>query len=132
MTILKQAALLRHFIPKRQYAAIMRFSMGEEGEWFTSKLDEIARILETMPRVYQQSKLGDQAVAYLHYFAGGCDWWITERDKTSAQHQAFGLANLGYGGELGYVSIAEMLDVPVVEIDLHWKPKTIAEIKGGD
>jgi len=56
------------------------------------------------------------------------DWYITERDMETDQLQAFGLANLGYGGELGYISIEE-LKSSNVEIDLHWTPKTLREVK---
>ena len=43
--------------------------------------------------------------------------------------QALGLANLGYGGELGYISIQELIDAGV-ELDVYWTPKTIGAIKG--
>lgn len=45
-----------------------------------------------------------------------------------AQLQAFGLADLGYGGELGYISIVELLECGA-ELDLHWTPQTLAEVK---
>jgi hypothetical protein len=80
-------------------------------------------------------------VAYLHYFAGGqANWYITEKDKGCPddedyggpggppQQQAFGLADLfGDGGELGYISIAEIL-ANRGELDLHWTPKPLSEI----
>ena len=47
-----------------------------------------------MPQTYQQEELGNQAIVYLHYFHGGADWYVTERDMDGPQHQAFGLADL--------------------------------------
>ncbi|MBL0011067.1 MAG: DUF2958 domain-containing protein [Nitrosomonas sp.] len=82
-----------------------------------------------MPKTYGQDGMGDKAIAYLHYFSGGSDWYITEKDMEDEQLQAFGLANLGQGGELGYISIQELIDAGV-EIDLYWTPKTIGQIKG--
>jgi hypothetical protein len=38
------------------------------------------------------------------------------------------LADLGYGAELGYISIEELIKNSV-EIDLHWKPITLKELK---
>lgn len=78
-------------------------------------------------------------VVYLHYFVGGCDWWLVEYDKTEAL--GFGYACLGdrAGAEWGLVSLVELeaVEVPltgafdglsiVVERDLHWQPKTAAE-----
>jgi hypothetical protein len=47
------------------------------------------------------------------YFTGGCDWWIVEKDSDpdhAGQAQAFGIADLGMGAELGYISIPELLE----------------------
>ena len=78
---------------------------------------------------------GQAAVAHLHYFRGGSDWWITELDAGSEddeepgqQRQAFGLADLGYGAELGYIDIEELVAAGV-ELDLHWTPKPLSEIR---
>jgi hypothetical protein len=68
---------------------------------------------------------------YLHYFRGSCDWYIMEKDIDShgdGQSQAFGLADLGYGGELGYISIQELCECGV-ELDLHFKPISFGELK---
>ena len=67
-------------------------------------------------------------MVHLHYFTGSQDWYITERDTSEEQHQAFGLADFGDGGELGYISIAELIKHGV-ELDLYWKPRTLAEIR---
>ena len=44
------------------------------------------------------------------------------------QIQAFGLANLGYGAELGYICIKELIEHGI-ELDLYWTPKTLGEVK---
>lgn len=44
------------------------------------------------------------------------------------QHQAFGAANLGYGAELGYISIEELKENNV-ELDLYWTPKPLSQIE---
>jgi hypothetical protein len=89
-----------------------------------------------MPKSYETDGQGDKAIAHLHYFAGGSDFYITEKDKGDGrdevpgqQHQAFGLSDVfGDGGELGYVSIAELIQHKV-ELDLYWTPRTLAEIR---
>jgi hypothetical protein len=67
---------------------------------------------------------------WLHYFTHGGDYWITERDMASEQLQAFGLADIGYGPELGYISIVELLENGA-ELDLHYSPGvvTVGEIR---
>jgi hypothetical protein len=102
---------------------------GEEKDFFHSKMDEMKKIFQNMPETYDQDGKGDQAIVYLHYFKGNCDWYITERDSESEQLQAFGYADLGYGGELGYINIEELVKNGV-ELDLHWEEKTLGEIKG--
>jgi hypothetical protein len=128
-------ATLRPFIGRRQMRVIIDLMAGEEGEWFHGKMIELAAQIEAMPQTYQQDGLGDQAIAHLHYFTAGTDVWITEKDMGSAddspeeaQWQAFGMVDMGYGPETGYVCLPEILAAGA-EIDLHWTPKTLAEIK---
>lgn len=116
---------LSYFIGRQQLNVMLEFAKGEEGEHFIELAKTFAKRVETMPKVYEQDGLGDQAIVYLHYFKSGCDWHITERDTTQVQRQAFGLANLGYGAELGYISIAEIIAAGG-ELDLYFEPKTIA------
>lgn len=128
---------LRHFIGHSQMRVILDCCKGEEGEYFKAKLVEMAGIVKAMPHSYQTDGQGDSAVVHLHYFKGGADWFITEKDKgcdtdevKGEQHQAFGLADLfGDGGELGYISIAELI-ANGVELDLHWTPKTLGQVRG--
>lgn len=119
-------AQLRGFIGTAQLQAIGQVCYSEEKQFMFAKLDEMARIVTTMPKTYETDGQGDQAIAQLHYFTGGCDWYITERDQETEQLQAFGLANLGYGGELGYISIVEILESGA-ELDLYWSPKPISQ-----
>lgn len=121
--------LLKQFISAAQLVAIGSVIRGEEGQFFKDKLIEVANVIQTMPKTYGQHGMGDMAIAYMHYFKGSGDWHITEKDMEDEQLQAFGHADLGYGGELGYISIRELIDAGV-ELDLNWTPKTIGEIKG--
>ena len=71
-------------------------------------------------------------MAHLHYFLGGADWWLIEKDSdpdNAGQIQAFGIADLGMGAELGYISIPEILACGA-ELDYYFAPKTVAEILG--
>lgn len=118
---------LRGFIGTAQLSVIGELCRGEEKQFFFDKLVELADTVQTMPVTYGTDGQGDQAVVQLHYFTQGCDWYITERDCESEQLQAFGKADLGYGGELGYISLVEILECEA-ELDLHWTPKKLAEI----
>lgn len=118
---------LREFIGPNQRHAIKQACQGEEREFFLNKLEALAELIRTMAQTYDQDGKGDQATAYLHYYRGGCDWYITEKDRAGAQLQAFGQADLGYGPELGYISLVELLACGV-ELDLHFTPCTLADL----
>lgn len=120
--------LLRAFIGPAQRASLTQLVRGEEGEWFAEKSAAIAEQIRTMAHTYQTDGQGDDAVAVLHYFTASADWYITEKDSETEQLQAFGLADLGYGAELGYISIAELLSVGA-ELDLHYEPQPLRAIR---
>jgi len=128
----KDLVTLRGFICSSQLSTLGDCLRGEEKEFFRDKMAEMADTISAMPKTYQQDGMGDKAVVHLHYFMGGMDWWITEKDIETpdepGQHQAFGLVDLGYGAELGYVSIVELIRTGI-ELDLYWTPKTLGEIK---
>lgn len=116
------------FIGRAQLQTFGELCFSEEKQYFFDKVVEMAEVVTTMPVTYETDGQGDQAMARLHYFTGGCDWYITERDCETEQLQAFGLADLGYGSELGYISIVELLECGA-ELDLHWQPTTLADVK---
>ena len=129
---------LKDFLGPQQVAVLAQMARsGEEREFFRDKLCSLAHLVDTMPKTYDQDGKGDEAIVYLHYFADGqASWWITEKDAGSpedapgtGQVQAFGLADLfGDGGELGYISIAEILECGG-ELDLYFRPRTLGEVK---
>ncbi len=120
-------AALRRFIGPAQMAAMHEGMQGEECAFFIGKLTEIAERIALMPATYATDDHGDAAIVHLHYFTGGCDWYITEKDCENVQHQAFGLACI-HEAELGYISIVELLRCRA-ELDLHFTPRTLAAVR---
>jgi len=120
---------LRGFMSPRQLKTMVVNIRGEEGQFFYDKLLEMAGIVKATAKTYEQDGKGEDAIVHLHYFRGGMDWFITEKDiEEDTQLQAFGLADLGYGGELGYISIIELLENDI-ELDIYFTPKTLREVK---
>lgn len=131
--VIEAMPTIRPFLSDSQLEILGDSCRGEESEFFKTLLVKLAEQIDNMPKTYEQDGKGDQAIVHLHYFLGGMDWYITEKDKgdgsdDTRQIQAFGLADLGYGGELGYISIEELVENNV-ELDLYWTPKTLAEVK---
>lgn len=129
---------LRGFLGGPQLETIRDLMKGEEREFFYDKIVEIAALVSRMPRTYETEAINsDDKIAHLHYFTGGCDWYIIEKDKGApgdvpGQHQtqAFGYARI-HEGEYGYISLPEITEAGA-ELDLHWEPKKMREILKAD
>ncbi len=117
---------LQGFISHAQLAAIAAGMRGEEQQHFFDKVVEMERLIRTMPKTYEQDGAGDEAIAHLHYFLNGFDWYITERDMEREQLQAFGLACMGEE-EMGYINIVELIRHGA-ELDLYFEPRSLRKI----
>ena len=127
---LPQLDILKMLTPPAQYEAIIDGMMGEEGDAIIELIDHIYSMWQAMPKTYESTAKGRAALAQLHYFIGGCDWWIVEKDADpdhAGQVQAFGIADLGMGPEAGYISIPELLENGA-ELDLYFTPKRMGEL----
>lgn len=125
---------IRSFLPSSQFKVLSQnIKKSEESGFFIDKVLEIQNIIDTMPKTYEQDGKGNNAIAYLHYFGGSSDFYITEKDmQGNGTKQAFGLADIfGDGGEIGYISISEIVSNGM-ELDLYWQPKTLAVINGAE
>jgi hypothetical protein len=122
---------IENFIGKSQLSAMRSACNGEEGEFFKGKIAEVSGRIAVMPKSYETDGQGDSAKVQLHYFARGCDWFITERDQEEEQLQAYGFACLNgdlMNAESGYISIVELLENGA-ELDLYYTQETIGEVK---
>lgn len=130
-SMLRTIEAVRPYIPRLQLVTMADGLRSEERAFFREKFRELETTIATMPVTYEQSELGEAAVVHLHYFMGGCDWWITEKDVEGGTQQAFGLVDMGHGPELGYICIDELVSVRGMNVDLHWKRCTLATIREG-
>lgn len=121
---------LKNFIGHNEIEALKEGCKGEEKDFFKAKILEIINTIETMPKTYETDGQGEDAKAILHYFKGGSDWYITEKDKEEEQLQAFGFACLNgnwQNAELGYINIQELIKYNV-ELDLYYTPERLGDI----
>lgn len=125
--------VLKHFMPATQRAILIDTLRGEERVGMAEVVQRVVDVIGKMPKTGETDGQGDAAMVHLHYFYGSIDAWITEKDEGDGsddlgQHQAFGKVDLGYGGELGYVSIQELIENGV-ELDLYFQPKPLKDVK---
>lgn len=118
----------RKFLGRSQYRTMIDIIQGDEGAEMASKAKALASIIEGMAVTYDQDGKGDNATVYLHYFQNSADWFITEKDVDGGTKQAFGYADLGQGGEIGYISIDELAKNGA-ELDLYFDPKPLKAVK---
>ena len=96
------------------------------------------KLADTIPAIYANEKVADYdtVLAHAKLFSPYSNWtsFITEIDPATGQ--CFGLVE-GFERELGYFDLTELAettvfgDVPAVERDLYWEPKTLGDIKRG-
>jgi len=93
--------------------------------------------LSKIPRLYETEEipLAEKRV-HLHFFIGGCDWWVVEFD---GEDTFFGFVNLGddLNAEWGYFSFRELREIRVsagFEVDCEkeefWGCPKASEVTG--
>ncbi len=129
------------FLSESQRLATENGLKGEDRIFFAEKMQELERIIDQMPATYDTDGKPDaEKPVGLRYFGpGGAQWFIIEKDRGDPENdgpgaprqlQAFGLADLGVGEpELGYISIEEITKNPGVELDYHFEPTNLLEVK---
>ena len=89
--------------------------------------------LEKIPKLYEtENILLKDKIIHMHFFIGGCDWYIIEYNGDDL---FFGYALLNGDtdcAEWGYISFRELKSINIsgfeVDRDLHWEPKTAQDI----
>ena len=89
--------------------------------------------LDQIPRLYETENIPtENKLIHLHFFIGGCDWYMAEYDGDDL---FFGFAILNSDFEMaewGYISFDELKSISVhgIEIDceMDWTPKKASDI----
>jgi hypothetical protein len=106
------------------------FKRKETLMWNTPSREQLDRI----PKLYETDHIPvEEKIIYLHFFIGGCDWYVSEYDGDDLFF-GFAILNGDYeNAEWGYISFAEMKAIQIhgLEIDCEtdWTPKKASEIE---
>ena len=101
--------------------------------WNTPTEDRLSRI----PRLYETEHIPlQEKLIHLHFFIGGCDWYIAEFDGEDL-FWGFAILNDDFqNAEWGYISFSELKSIRVddwLEIDCEleefWKIRKASEIE---
>lgn len=92
------------------------------------------RQLATLPRLYETEEVPlKDKIIHLHFFIGGCDWFIAEFDGDDLFF-GFTILNQDYqNAEWGYISLSELKSIKVqgwlqIDNDLHFKVRPAREV----
>lgn len=118
------------FMPASQAKCFIQGLRCTEQGYFKSIADKISTIIQQAPAIYETDGLGDSVKPVLHYFYGNLDIYITEIDR-SEYNQHFGYTSIGHGSlEAGYIDLNTIfLQLPLINLDFNFTPKTITEYK---
>lgn len=91
--------------------------------------------LSRIPRLFETELIPSKnKTIHLHFFIGGCDWYIVEYDGDDL---FFGYAILNgddQNAEWGYISFSELKGINIngiemdCELEEHWQPKPASHV----
>lgn len=91
--------------------------------------------LSNIPRLYETEHVPlEDKLIHLHFFMGGCDWYIAEYDRHDLMW-GFVILNDLLNAEWGYISFSELKSVKVgfMEIDCelasYWRIRPACEVE---
>lgn len=92
--------------------------------------------LRQLPRPYTTEDVHwkDKTI-YMHFFLGGCDWYMAEYDEPRRAFFGYAILNDDLANaEWGYVSLDELREVRTkqgfeVDRDLYWTPRKASVIE---
>ncbi len=97
--------------------------------WNTPSGEQLDRI----PRLYETEHIStEEKLIYLHFFFGGCDWYIAEYDGDDLFF-GFAILNSDYEmAEWGYISFSELKSISIdgleIDRDTNWTPTFARDI----
>lgn len=98
---------------------------GAFWEYFDT-LEDLGKVLQKVPKLYEQDGKGYDAIVYAHYFAGSTDIFVTEREGDDLF--GYTILNGDYEmSELGYQSLSEIKNIKFFQLDFFWEEKTLRD-----
>ena len=101
--------------------------------WNEPSVERLAKI----PRLYETESIPlKEKLIYLHFFIGGCDWYIAEYDGEDL-FLGYAILNDDHEcAEWGYIPFGELKDIKIdggleidCELEEYWHVRRASEIK---
>jgi len=102
--------------------------------WNEPTKEQLAKI----PRLYETERVPlKEKLIWLHFFIGGCDWYVAEYDEEENLFWGYAILNNDHDcAEWGYISFQELKGIIVAwwleidcELEEYWKVRKASDIK---
>ena len=124
-----QAQILARYMGWPQWSSLQSLMEGgEEAAFFREIATSLSRCIADMPEIGAHD---ESEMVFLHYFLGGSDVWVLEKDADGGAERVFAFALLNGDArmaELGYVDLSHLI-LTGFELDFHFSPKPLAEVR---
>ena len=75
--------------------------------------------LDRIPRLYETEHIPvEEKMIYLHFFIGGCDWYVSEYDGDDLFFRFAILNGDNENAELGYISFSKLKPITIEGLDI--------------
>lgn len=115
-------------IPTNQLRVVNQNLRGEEKEYFQNLIKEIDRLAKDISDKRPEADSIMEYPVYFHYFYAGSDWLISEYYPKEGLFYGYVVLNGDTEmSEFGSIGIDDIAKSNRVEMDFHWKQKSIGE-----
>ena len=90
-------------------------------------------LLDKIPRLYETEEIPlAEKIIHMHFFIGGCDWYVAEYDGEDLLFWGFVNLNDILSSEWGYFSFKDLKSYNIrgveIDFDLYWKVRPAKQV----
>jgi hypothetical protein len=92
---------------------------------YAGAIEQLAEQLKNCPKLYETDAIKEHPAVF-HYFYGGTDMYICEYEPETGVMFGFVILNGDLqNAEWGYTGLAQIITIPVMNIDYHFEKQSI-------
>ncbi len=123
----EEISIAKAVLPTSQYVTTLRYSNGEEGNFFKQKIKDIAEVVKNAPKIYETDGAEQHPIVLRYFHPTGTETLVTEIGKNGEAY-GFQCLNGDYTfAEWGYIDLNEVKSIRMMEIDYHVEKEMTVE-----
>ena len=115
----EELSAAKQMLPTAQYVTTLRFSQGEEGDFFKRQIKDIAAAVKNAPKIGETDGMEQHPIVFRYFHPTGTETLVTEIGEDG---EAYGFQCLNGDYEMaewGYLNLDEIKNIPSMEMDYH-------------